>query len=84
MKTRDIGAYITVDNARDYAKLKGLEQGAHVACGMRHVASGETRRQCSTEESADTAPAKTHTTGHIKRLSEQPMNSELDGAKGWA
>ena len=50
---------------------------------MGHVVSGETRRQCSAEESADTAPAKTHTTGHLERPSKQPMNSELDGAKGW-
>ena len=36
----------TTLNARDYA-------GTRRACGMGHVASGETRRQCSAEESAD-------------------------------
>jgi hypothetical protein len=42
---------------------------------MRHVASGETQRQCSTKESAHTAPAK-------HQAYELPMNSKLVARKG--
>jgi hypothetical protein len=59
----------TTLNARDYA-------GTRRACGMGHVASGETRRQCSAEESANPAPAKMHTTGHLEIKTEQATHEQ--------